>query len=54
MERPIASVNDWVARQQDGQRLSARRDRRQAIRQWATVAVALCVIMAVMVAFGGG
>jgi hypothetical protein len=54
MDQQKVSVDGWVARQQDGQRLSSKRDRREAIRRWVTVAVVLCAIVAVMIAFGQG
>jgi hypothetical protein len=53
MEQRKVSVDDWIARQQDGRRLAAEGARRQAIRQWVTVTVVVSIIAVVMVAFGG-
>ena len=53
-ERKKVSVDDWIARQQDGRRLAGDRERREVIWQWATVAVVVCAIMAVIIIFGDG
>ncbi|HET9538711.1 MAG: hypothetical protein ABWY13_04880 [Mesorhizobium sp.] len=52
MEQHKVSVDEWIARQQNGRRLDGYRERREAIWQWVTVAFVVCAIVAVMVIFG--
>jgi hypothetical protein len=53
MEQRRVSVDEWIARPQDGRRSIANRNRRDAMLQWMTVAMVAVVIMAVMMIFGG-